>query len=84
MRAQCHGKALLPPGYSQGTCGPWLRWIEGLRRGNWTLEEATQRYITWVYAQDRNFVRTAEKLDIDRRTVKAKLDQDWLREIDSE
>lgn len=38
-----------------------------------TAEELLVKYLKAVYAQEKNFVRTAERAGLDRRTVKAKL-----------
>ena len=50
--------------------------------GALTLEEITRRYCTLVYAKTRNYERTAQLLDIDRRTVKSKIDLDLLERLD--
>ena len=41
--------------------------------GRLKADQLLQRYCTIVYAQTRNLEETARRLDLDRRTVKAKL-----------
>ena len=44
-----------------------------LEQGRLTAEQVLRRYCSIVYAQTRNIEETARRLDLDRRTVKAKL-----------
>ncbi len=44
-----------------------------LERGRLTAEQVLQRYCSVVYAQTQNIEETARRLDLDRRTVKARL-----------
>ena len=44
-----------------------------MERGRLTAEQVLRRYCSMVYAQTRNIEETARRLDLDRRTVKAKL-----------
>ena len=44
-----------------------------LEQGRLTAEQMLQRYCSIVYAQTRNVEETARRLNIDRRTVKARL-----------
>jgi len=45
-----------------------------MERGQLTAEQVLRRYCSIVYAQTRNIEETARRLDIDRRTVKARLE----------
>jgi hypothetical protein len=47
---------------------------ESMRQGTLTAEELVQRYCALVYRQTRNYLETARRLGIDRRTVKARVD----------
>ena len=38
-----------------------------------TAEELLTRYLTVLYAQEKSYVRTAERAGLDRRTVRARL-----------
>lgn len=49
--------------------------------GAFTADDLLRHYATLLYARDRNYARVAEKLGIDRRTVKVKIDQGLLDEI---
>lgn len=46
--------------------------------GDLTAEELLSRYCTLVYSQTGSYEETARRLEIDRRTVKAKVDQQLL------
>jgi DNA-binding NtrC family response regulator len=48
------------------------------RNGALTAGELLSRYCTLVYSQTGSYEETARKLEIDRRTVKAKVNQDLL------
>ena len=54
---------------------------ETLRTGRLTAEQLLQRYCTIVYAQTGSYDETARRLDIDRRTVKAKIDNGLLAQM---
>ena len=45
-----------------------------LERGQLSADQVLRRYCSIVYAQTRNIEETARRLDLDRRTVKAKLE----------
>jgi len=43
-----------------------------------TADELLRRYCTWVYSQTGSYEETARRLQLDRRTVKSKLDPELL------
>lgn len=49
--------------------------------GSLSADALLSRYITMVYAQTRSYVTTAQRLGIDRRTVKARVDRELLNEL---
>jgi DNA-binding NtrC family response regulator len=49
--------------------------------GNFTADEMLRNYCTLLYAKSRNYAHVADKLKIDRRTVKAKIDPLLLRDL---
>ena len=49
-----------------------------LRAGRLTAEQALSRYATIVYRQTGSYEETARRLQIDRRTVKSKIDPEFL------
>jgi len=49
--------------------------------GTFSADEVLRHYCTLLYASSRNYSTVAEKLRIDRRTVRAKVDQELLREL---
>lgn len=51
------------------------------RTGKLTASELLSRYCTLVYSQTGSYEETARRLEIDRRTVKAKVDRDLLERL---
>jgi len=51
------------------------------REGRLTVEEMLSRYITIVYSRTGSYEETARRLELDRRTVKAKVDADLLKKL---
>ncbi|MGE0683786.1 MAG: sigma 54-interacting transcriptional regulator, partial [Candidatus Binatia bacterium] len=49
--------------------------------GTLTADELLRRYCTTVYAQTGSYEETARRLQIDRRTVKSKIDAELLEEL---
>ena len=49
-----------------------------VRAGKLSAEELLSRYCTLVYARFRSYEAAARSLALDRRTVKAKIDREWL------
>jgi transcriptional regulator with AAA-type ATPase domain len=49
--------------------------------GHFTADDLLRHYCTLLYATSRNYSTVAEKLGLDRRTVRAKVDQELLREL---
>jgi len=72
-------KSYQPPGTSSSALARFLRDIES---GCLTAEEVTGRYCTLIYWRTGSYEQTAQRLGIDRRTVKAKVDAEWLDELD--
>jgi len=52
-----------------------------LRAGQLTADELLTRYVTLVYSRTGSYEETARRLSLDRRTVKAKVDSDWLAKL---
>ena len=51
------------------------------RTGNLTANELLSRYCTLVYSQTGSYEETARRLEIDRRTVKAKVNRELLKQF---
>jgi len=49
--------------------------------GDLTADELLRRYCTLLYAKTRNYSHVAEKLGVDRRTVRAKIDEELLARL---
>ncbi len=52
--------------------------------GDYTADQVLQQYCTLVYAKAGSYEAAARRLDLDRRTVKAKIDPDLLARIRGE
>lgn len=57
------------------------RWLEPVALGEITAEELLSRYCTFVYSKHGSYEKTAQVLKLDRRTVKAKIDQPLLQQL---
>jgi len=55
--------------------------MNDLRSGRLTAEEALSRYSTIVYRQTGSYEETARRLGVDRRTVKARIDVEFLARL---
>jgi transcriptional regulator with PAS, ATPase and Fis domain len=51
------------------------------RAGRLSADELLTRYVTIVYSRTRSYEETARRLGLDRRTVKAKVDRDFLPKL---
>ena len=60
---------------------PLAGWIHSTRRGEHTAEELLTGYCTLVYSIVGSYEGAARALGLDRRTVKAKLDNDLLARL---
>jgi DNA-binding NtrC family response regulator len=52
------------------------RLTQALRQGSMTADELLRHYCTLVFDQTGSYAETARRLDLDRRTVKSKVDAD--------
>ncbi|MFH1999394.1 MAG: sigma 54-interacting transcriptional regulator [Planctomycetota bacterium] len=53
-------------------------WTDEMQAGTLTSDEVMQRYCTWIYSRSKSYEEAARRLELDRRTVKAKIDPKWL------
>jgi len=60
------------------------RVAEEMLAGALSADELLRRYCTLVYAETRSYQETARRLDLDRRTVKDKVDPDLLTRLGAE
>jgi DNA-binding NtrC family response regulator len=51
------------------------------RSGALTADELLRRYCALVYRQAGSYEETARRLQLDRRTVKSKIDTEWLGKL---
>jgi transcriptional regulator with AAA-type ATPase domain len=68
-----------PPHLGSGIAGKQL--AEELTEGELTADELLRRYCTLVYSRTKNLEETARRLKLDRRTVRAKVDPQLLKEV---
>ncbi|MDX1964740.1 MAG: sigma 54-interacting transcriptional regulator [Pirellulales bacterium] len=61
------------------TMPPQPAWIMAAWKNELTADELLRQYCTWVYAQTSSYERSAERLGLDRRTIKSKVDPELLR-----
>ena len=59
-------------------------WVSDAIKTSLTADELLQRYCTWMYFRTGGYEAAARKLKIDRRTVKAKIDQAMLDRLKGE
>lgn len=55
--------------------------FEDFRAGRLTADELVSRYATVLYSQTRSYEETGRRMEIDRRTVKAKVDRELLAKL---
>jgi DNA-binding NtrC family response regulator len=59
-------------------CSPDETLMQAISSGTLTAEELVRRYCTLVFAQTGNYGETARRLQLDRRTIKSKIDPQFL------
>ncbi|MBI1367336.1 MAG: sigma-54-dependent Fis family transcriptional regulator [Planctomycetes bacterium] len=74
-------KSYHPPGRAMRSDDPRAAIAEAMLSGELTADELLRRYCTIVYAQTGSYEGAAAKLEIDRRTVKAKIDENLLARL---
>jgi transcriptional regulator with AAA-type ATPase domain len=52
--------------------------LDAVRTGSLTIDELMRHYCTLVYAESGSYQETSRRLKLDRRTVKDRLDRDFL------
>jgi DNA-binding NtrC family response regulator len=69
------------PAAAPASGDPRRRIADQIVAGAFTADDLLRTYCTLLYAADRNYARVAARLGIDRRTVKAKVDEELLEEL---
>ncbi|MDH3599365.1 MAG: sigma 54-interacting transcriptional regulator, partial [Candidatus Tectomicrobia bacterium] len=62
---------------------PYETLAQAVNHGTLTAEELLCRYCTLVFAQTGSYVETARRLQLDRRTIKSKIDPEFLAQLGS-
>ena len=87
--AQCVSNVLVrgsyePPARAAGGAGDRrAAMLDEIAAGTLTAEEALTRYCTLVYAETGSYVAAAQRLGMDRRTVRSRVDTTMLRALRS-
>ena len=82
--AQCMNNVLIRREYrpaSTGSGGFRERLAEEILAGDLTAEEVLRRYCTLVYARAGSYEEAARRLELDRRTVKSRIDPGLLARL---
>jgi len=81
---QCVKNVLIRRDYrpsGAGSTGALEEFAEQIRAGRLTADELLGRYVTLVYSRTRSYEAAARQLGLDRRTVKAKVDERFLEKL---
>jgi transcriptional regulator with AAA-type ATPase domain len=80
---QCVKNVLIRRNYRPSRMGasPIDAFTADVRDGRLTADELLTRYVTIVYSRTRSYEETARRLELDRRTVKAKVDPELLARL---
>jgi transcriptional regulator with AAA-type ATPase domain len=82
---QCVRSVMLRGSYRPRTAAVNLdarqRIADNIVTGQFSADDLLRNYCTLLYATSRNYSTVAETLGLDRRTVRAKVDQELLREL---
>jgi transcriptional regulator of acetoin/glycerol metabolism len=71
---QCVRNILVRKEYRPTSRAESSPWLFDLREGSLTAEELLEAYCAHVYERSGNFLETARRLGLDRRTVKSKVE----------
>jgi DNA-binding NtrC family response regulator len=82
---QCVRSVMLRGSYEPSSSVPAgdarQRIADSVVAGEFTADDLLRNYCTLLYAKTRNYSQVAEKLGVDRRTVRAKVDVQLLEEL---
>jgi len=84
---QCVRNILIRKGYTPQAAppkDPCSRLADEFCEGVLTADELLSRYCTVVYAETGNYAETARRLGLDRRTVKTRIDEALLGELQNQ
>ncbi|QDU54786.1 sigma 54-interacting transcriptional regulator [Aeoliella mucimassa] len=58
-----------------------VEWLANAESGKLSAEQMLRSYATWLYAKHGTYEAVAKQMEIDRRTVKSKIDQAMLAKL---
>ena len=73
--------AYVPPPAEPEASDPFEATLRSMRDGTLGAEDLERRYASWVYARTGSYLEASRRLGLDRRTVKSRIDEAWLRGI---
>jgi hypothetical protein len=83
--AQCVSNVLIRQEYRPAArvpaAGPRQALAEEILSGRLSAEEVLNRYCTLVYAETGSYQESARRIGLDRRTVKARVDEELLARL---
>ena len=83
---QCVKNVLIRRNYrpsGAAASGAIEEFAEEVRGARLTADELLVRYVTLVYSRTRSYEAAARQLGLDRRTVKAKVDERFLEKLEN-
>jgi DNA-binding NtrC family response regulator len=69
------------PARSAGSSDAVESFVDGVRAGQWTAEQVLSQYVTVIFHRTGSYEQTARQIGLDRRTVKAKVDEVLLSRL---
>ncbi|MFA6243176.1 MAG: sigma 54-interacting transcriptional regulator [Candidatus Hydrogenedentales bacterium] len=81
---QCVRNILVRKSYTPfkaSATSPRVAFLEDISAQAYTVDELVRRYCTLVYAETESYQETARQLGLDRRTIKAHIDSEFLAHL---
>ena len=69
-----------PPPEAEGS-DPFEATLRSMRDGTLGAEDLERRYASWVYSRTGSYLEASRRLGLDRRTVKSRIDEAWLKGV---
>ena len=72
-----------PVAVAESPSAPLSSFAEEILQGSLSADQVLSRYCTLIYAQEDSYEAAARRLQLDRRTVKSRVDRDFLETLSS-